>query len=74
MATAAEIVVLIDAAIATSLEAGALKRVSDAVGISVEKYGLDELMKLRREYSAIAAESSTTGGISLTLVTNKQPS
>jgi len=70
-------VVLIDEAIAAKLAGatgGAIKRVSDASGITVEHYTLDELRLLRREYASLAVDAaSSTGGIGLTLITNKQP-
>lgn len=78
MTTAAAMIVLIDEAIAGLIDparGAAIKRSGSAAGVMMETHDLESLKNLRREYAQLAVEASgETGALSITRVTNAEPS
>lgn len=76
--TAAEMVAFIDEAIAGLMDparGAAIKKSGSQAGVMMEAYDLSELRDLRREYKTeIAEAASDTGMLSLSKVTNREPS
>jgi len=74
MATPAEMVVLIDAAIEAKLTGGAVQSVGSR-GTSIQHMTLSELRALRREYATLAATAAgDNGSLQIAKVTNAETS
>ncbi len=78
MTTPAQMIVLIDEAIAGLIDparGAAIKKSGSAAGVMMETHDLESLKNLRREYAQLSTEdASETGALSISRITNAEPS